>query len=81
MSELAKEILCTNGKLKEALTIGQLSAHKVAWQAVSVKVFSRISEARRIVQRRISNGVVFARDMIPWRVQELQKYVSSKKTE
>ena len=80
MSELAKEILCTNGKLKEALTVAQLSVHKIAWQSVSLKVFSRISEARRIVQRSISNGVVFARNMIPWRVQELQKYVSSKET-
>lgn len=81
MSELAREILCTNGMLKEALTIGQLSMHKVAWQSVSVKVFSRISEARRIVQRSTSNGVVFACNMILWSVQDLQnKYVSSKET-
>lgn len=78
---LVEEICRTNRNLKEVLTIGQLSMHKVAWQSVPVKLFSRISKARRIVQRSTSNGVVFACNMILWSVQDLQnKYVSSKET-
>lgn len=82
-NELEAEISRTNATLKEALTIGQLSMHKIAWQSVSVKLFSRIDEARRIVWNSISSGVSYASGALSWGVNNLQnkEHVSSKETE